>query len=94
MRSKKDTDKQPSLTEQRLKEYACFRRNLRLLRNNTTLSAEALGKDLGFKKYHRIVDLEYGRATEPKIDEVKKIAEYFKISIDDLLFKNATIIFN
>jgi len=91
--SKKDEQKKISLTEKRLEEYKHFRRNLRLLRNSTGLSAEELGKNLGFVKYHRVVDLEYGRATEPKLDEVKSIASYFGISIDQLLNKKSIIHF-
>lgn len=91
--AKKDIAKKVSLTEERLKEFELFRRNLRLLRATTGLSAEQLGKDLGMPKYHRIVDLEYGRATQPKLDEVKIISEYFKVSIDELLYKKAVISF-
>ncbi len=92
-RAKKDAESQPSLTKERLKEYENFRINLRLLRNKWGLSAEALGKKLDLPKYHRIVDLEYGRATEPKLDEVKKIAKFFNVTIDDLLYKKAAIVF-
>lgn len=92
-RSKRDAEKQPSLTEERLKEYASFRRNLRLLRVTTELSAEGLGKFLGFPKHHRVFDLEYGKATVPRLEEVKAIADYFKVSIDELLYKTAKISF-
>lgn len=92
--AKKDIEKKPTLTDKRLKEFALFRHNLRLLRATTGLSAEELGKKLGVSKYHRVIDLEYGRATEPKLGEVKTIADYFKISIDDLLYKKAKISFN
>ena len=91
--AKKDQEKKVSLTEERLKEFELFRGNLRLLRAATGLSAEALGKALELPKYHRIVDLEYGRATQPKLEEVKKISDYFKISIDELLYKKAEIFF-
>jgi len=91
MIAKKDQNKKVSLTEERLAEFALFRRNLRLLRAVTGLSAEALGKAMNFPKHYRINDLEYGRATAPKLDEVKKISDYFKVSIDDLLYKTATI---
>lgn len=91
-RSKKDSNK-PSLTEERLKEFELFRHNLRLLRATTGLSAEQLGKAVGMPKYHRIFDLEYGRATQPKLDEVKQICAYFKIRIDELIFQKAEISF-
>lgn len=91
--AKKDLENKPSLTEERLKEFELFRHNLRLLRATTELSAEALGKALDLPKYHRIIDLEYGKATAPKLDEVKIIANYFKISIDELLYKKAEISF-
>jgi hypothetical protein len=42
MIAKKDHNKKVSLTEERLAEFALFRRNLRLLRAVTGLSAEAL----------------------------------------------------
>lgn len=70
-RSKKDTDKQPSLTGERLKEFELFRHNLRILHAVTGLSAEKLGKDIGFAKHHRLFDLENGRATQPKCLNLK-----------------------
>ena len=92
-RAKKDAENPPTLTEERLKEYALFRHNLRLLRATTGMSAEALGKELGMPKYHRVIDLEYGRTSQPKLEEVKIVAEYFKITIDELLYKKAIISF-
>jgi DNA-binding XRE family transcriptional regulator len=91
--AKKDIAKKVTLTEERLATFEIFRHNLRLLRNSTGLSAEKLGRELNFEKYHRIVDLEYGRATEPKLDEVMRIAKYFAITIDDILYKKTKITF-
>ena len=91
--AKKDAEKKQSLTVERLKEYELFRRNLRLLRAQTGLSAEGLGKELGFPKHHRISDLELGKATEPKLIEVKTICDYFKVTIDQLLYKKTVVSF-
>jgi len=90
-RAKKDIPE--TLSQSRLKQYANFRANLRTLRGTTDLSAEKFGKIIGFPKYHRITDLEYGRAKVPSLDEVVAIAKYFKVSIDDLLFKSPEITF-
>lgn len=91
--AKKDAAKKLSLTEERMKQFEVFRHNLRLLRHTTGLSAEKLGKELGFDKYHRVVDLEYGRATEPKLQEVIVISKYFNVSIDNLLYNRIKIAF-
>jgi DNA-binding XRE family transcriptional regulator len=69
-----------------------MRTNLRLLRAKVGLSAEALGKEIGFAKHYRFIDLEYGRGT-PKLDEIEMIARFFEITIDDLLYKKARLIF-
>lgn len=92
-RAKKDEEKRTSLTEDRLKTFETFRINLRLLRHSKDMSALALGKDIGFEKAYRIIDLEEGKATAPKLEEVMMIAKYFDITIDKLLFYKAEIKF-
>lgn len=93
MRAKKDAAKQPLLPKNNLKEYEVFRINLRLLRHTTGQTAEQLGKALGFKKHYRIGDLELGRGGPPKLEEVKKIASYLKVTIDQLLYTKAEVNF-
>jgi transcriptional regulator with XRE-family HTH domain len=90
-RARKDIPE--TLSEQRLKQFLNFRTNLKTLRGTTDLSAEQFGKAIGFPKYHRITDLEYGRAKTPTLEEVQAIAKYFNVSIDDILYKTAKITF-
>lgn len=92
MRAKKDIVPQEGLSEENFKRFANLRRNLRLLRAHAGCSAQALGKEVGFKKYYRINDLEEGRGI-PKLEEIEILAKYFNISIDDLLYKKGRIIF-
>lgn len=93
MRAKKDAAKQIPLPKEQYKEYELFRHNLRLLRASKGLSAEALSKAVGLRKQYRCVDLETARGGPPKLEEVKQIAVYFKISIDQLLYMEAEISF-
>lgn len=70
-----------------------FRTNLRVLRGSTNLSAVELSTLLGLKSGSRIIDLEYGRAGTPSTEELIIISRHFKITIDDLLNKQAKISF-
>ncbi len=56
------------------------------------MSAEALGKDAGLVKHYRYRDLEDGRGG-PKLDEIEALAKYFNVTIDQLLYMKARIIF-
>lgn len=56
------------------------------------LSAEAAGKDMGLEKHYRLADIELGRGI-PKLEEIELMAKYFKITIDELLYKKASIRF-
>lgn len=61
-----------------------FLHNLKMLRMRAGLTQYKLSNDLnlGFKTYRNI---EYGNQ-EPKIKHLVLFAEYFKVSIDDLIF--------
>jgi hypothetical protein len=89
----KDFDKLEEQSSEEFKKYANFRANLRLLRYNTDLSAEALGKTLQFKKFHRIRMLEEGKGATVRLEEAEAIATFFKISIEFLLYRKAKITF-
>lgn len=60
-----------------------FARNLKFLRNNAGISQTKLSQDLLVPR-NRIASYEL-RNIEPKLSLLVKIAEYFKIRIDDLL---------
>lgn len=72
--------------------YEKFRTNLRTLCAASSLSMIDISKDSGLESGKRITDLQYGRGN-PSMDEMIVISKYFKISIDDLLNKTATITF-
>lgn len=91
--SRKTLEQLEEQSDEDFKRYRKFRANIRLLRYTTDLSAEQMGKQLKFVKHYRYVGLETGKGGAPKLDEVEKIAEYFKVSIDDLLYKEAKVSF-
>jgi transcriptional regulator with XRE-family HTH domain len=60
--------------------------NLKRLREENHLTQEELANNLGLKRYN-ISDWEQGR-TQPDIDSIKKLADYFQVSTDYLLGKS------
>ena len=92
--AKKDIEKIEAQPSQVFEKYANFRANLRLLRYTTDYSAEAFGKKLGFDKHHRLRMLEEGKGAAVRLEEAEAIAIFFKISLEDLLYKKATISFD
>lgn len=81
-----------SLAEARNMLYEKFRTNIRLLRAKKGWSGCEAGEKIGLKNGKRMIDLEYGRAT-PDIEEVLLIAKCFEVKMDDLMHKEAVIIF-
>lgn len=92
MRAKKDIPPESNQSLETWKRFENLRTNLRLLRALSGVSAETAGKAAGLEKHYRFFDLESGRGV-PKLDEIEKLAKYFKTTIDDLLYKKARIIF-
>ena len=90
----KTREERLKLKETRDLKYDTFRRNLRILRASIDLSGVELSTKLGLHSGARCLDLEYGRSGVPDLWEVDTIAQYFKITIDQLLNQNATISFN
>lgn len=82
-----------SLSERRKAEFEIFRRNLRLLRASVMMSSIELSNKLKMQSGKRIADLEEGRTSQPKLEEVMKIAKYFKCSTDELLYQKAEVSF-
>lgn len=60
--------------------------NLKKLREECKLTQEELANHLGLKRYN-ISDWEQER-TQPDIESIKKLANYFNVSIDYLLGKS------
>ena len=60
-----------------------FGEKLRRIRAINNITQEELGEKLGFSK-NAIYNWEKGR-TEPDLETLKKIAEYFKVSVDELI---------
>jgi DNA-binding XRE family transcriptional regulator len=88
-----DVIRRASLTEKRKGEFEIFRHNLRLLRASVMKSSNQLSKLLELQSLKRIVDLEEGRASQPKLEEVMKIAKYFNVTTDQLLYQKAEVTF-
>lgn len=81
-----------SLAESRDKKYEKFYRNLRILHGSSNLSGTDLAKKLGLKNGARFLALQYGRGN-PTIEELIAICNHFKISLDDIMSKEAKIKF-
>lgn len=73
-------------------DYHTFKRNIRLLRHEKGFTAKEASEAVGLRNNKRFADLEEGRMP-PHVDEVIKISEYFKVNIDTLIYKTATITF-
>lgn len=93
MNNKKPRLERLSLKESRSKQFDNFRRNLRVLRASLDISAVQLSEKIKLKNGKRCIDLEYGRGN-PTTEELLSISKHFKISLDDLLFREAQITFN
>lgn len=61
-----------------------FARELTLLRAKKAISLQKLADDVGVSKTH-IWQLEKGISTDPSLDIVKRLADYFNVSIQSLL---------
>lgn len=82
-----------TLAEARDMMYEKFRTNIRLLRAKQGWSGCEAGEKIGLKNGKRMIDLEYGRGN-PTMEEMLLISIAFKVSIDNILHKEAQIIFN
>ena len=81
-----------TLREERLNEFAIFRRNLKILRAFKNISSEELSKAIGSKTIKRVADFECGRCF-PTFEEIIKIAKLFDVTIDNLMYKNIMVSF-
>lgn len=73
------------LAKQRYDEFEKFRRNLIVLRANKGDSGEKFAKAIGLKSTKRTLDFECGRC-HPSFDELRKIANYFNCTLDQLMY--------
>lgn len=62
-------------------------KNIRYLRNKRNYSQEDLAKALGYKSYTTITKWESG-VSEPTLKMTNQIADFFKISVNDLCYKD------
>jgi transcriptional regulator with XRE-family HTH domain len=82
-----------TLAEARDMLYEKFRTNCRLLRAKQGWSGVEAGEKIGLKNGKRMIDLEYGRAN-PTIEELLLITKCFDLSMDELMHKEAKIVFS
>lgn len=66
-----------------------FGKNLRYLRHKQRVSQEALAEKLGYKNYTTIQKWE-SNISEPSVERLKLIAEFFGVSMDELLNRDLT----
>lgn len=76
----------------RYNEFAIFRSNLIMLKAFKNVSCEELAKEITAARPKRVWDWENGRC-HPSFDEIRKIAKYFDVTLDQLLYKKATVSF-
>lgn len=81
------------LSDVRKAEFEIFRYNLRLLRASVGKSAAELAAELKLRTLKRINDLEEGRISQPKFEEVLLFAKYFNVTLDQLLYQKAEVSF-
>ncbi|PIZ95280.1 MAG: hypothetical protein COX81_01100 [Candidatus Magasanikbacteria bacterium CG_4_10_14_0_2_um_filter_37_12] len=58
--------------------------NIKKYRNKLDISQDVLSKRANLA-FHTIVKIEAGSTPDPRIDTVKKIADAFGVSLDDLM---------
>lgn len=80
------------LADNRDMVYEKFRTNVRLLRAEKGWSGVEASDAIGLKDGRRILNLEYGKGS-PSLDEIMLIAKAFSVSMDDLMYGVATIVF-
>ena len=68
-----------------------FKNNLKVLRICKSLTGKELANALGWEKSYRVADLEDGTRASPKMKEIFEVADFFNISVDDLLRKKGKI---
>lgn len=71
--------------------YEIFRRNIVKIRSSQSLSGRELSEKANLKQKKRINDIEEGRGT-PSLDEVCSICRTLGYNIDDMLYKEASVI--
>lgn len=85
-------EERATLDKNRNQLYEQFFRNIRLLRASQGLSAVEFAAASGIASGTRILHLEYGRGT-PTTEEIMLYAKHFSHTLDDLLYKTATVSF-
>lgn len=93
MKEKVERPERLTLAQSRDLFYEKFRTNLRILCGSVDKSMIALSEELGMKSGKRITDLQYGHRGNPTMEELHTITKHFGITIDDILYKKATITF-
>jgi transcriptional regulator with XRE-family HTH domain len=76
----------------RYNEFEQFRKNFAMLRAHKGDTGEEFAKALNLKSTKRAFDFECGRC-RPSFDEIRTIAKYFEVTIDELMYKKGKIIF-
>jgi DNA-binding XRE family transcriptional regulator len=72
-----------------IKDITRFQNNLKVLRSFKMLNSLELSKELNIGK-KRAWDIESGRVI-PNLEELSKMAEYFKVNIGDLINKEFSL---
>jgi transcriptional regulator with XRE-family HTH domain len=72
-------------------DFTIFIKNVRALRVIKGYSSNELSKLAGFKQVKRVADFETYRG-KPTLQEVVALSKALGVSVDDLLFKEATVL--
>ncbi len=71
-------------------DLTLFRKNLLVVRTSMGLGASELSDLANLKAKKRVYDLEEGRGT-PSLEEIITICKILKVTMDDMLFKQAVV---
>jgi transcriptional regulator with XRE-family HTH domain len=74
-------------------DFLIFRRNITKIRAARAMSARELSELAKLKQQKRILDIEEGRGM-PSLEEVCSICKTLGYSIDEMLYKEATVTVN
>jgi hypothetical protein len=79
------------LATKRFKEFELFRQNLIILQATKNATNQEMSVLLGLRP-KRVEDYKLGRC-HPKFDELRMIANFFNVTLDQLLYKKAIVTF-
>lgn len=79
--------------KERLEEFAIFRANLTILQASRGVTAQELSRQMNLLTVKRVEDYKLGRS-HPTWDEIRAIAKFFDVTLDQIMYQKAIIKFS